>query len=165
MNRVHWKMAVGTALLSLCACAAFGQAPDGPPPGPPPDQAGQGERRSDPERELKMLTHLLTLTADQQTGVKSVLEQQREQLKALRNKTQAASESATAGSDSRESRQVRRSQVQAIFDETDTKITALLDENQKKTFAQWTAQRNATREQRRSPDGGDGPPPPPPNEV
>ncbi len=160
MKRTHWKMAVGTALLSLCACAAFAQAPDAPPPGSQQDQAGPhgwGPRGGGPERELHMLTRLLTLTPDQQTGVKAVLEQQNEQLKALRNKTEPA------GTASAEAMQARRSQVEAIRNESNTKITALLDENQKKTFADWTAARKAEMEKRRSRDGqgADGPPPPP----
>jgi len=157
MNRNHWKMALGTALLSLCACAAFGQAPPPGPPepgGPPP----RGERGGGPERELHMLTQLLTLTPDQQTGVKAVLEQQNEQLKALRNKTQ----SEAAGSDSQEAMQTRRSQVEAIRNESNTKITALLDENQKKTFADWTAKRKAEMERRRQ-QGGEPAAAPPPN--
>ena len=108
-----------------------------------------------------MLTQLLTLTPDQQTGVKAVLTQQSEQMKALRNKTQ----SDTASSDSAEAMQARRSQVEAIRNESNTKITALLDENQKKTFADWTARRQAQMERRRSQGGasGDALPPPPPN--
>jgi len=108
-----------------------------------------------------MLTRILTLTPDQQTGVKAVLEQQNEQMKALRNKTQ----SDAAGSGSQEAMQARRSQMEAIRNESNTKISALLDENQKKTFADWTAQRKAEMEKRR-PQGGpgaDGPPPPAPN--
>jgi len=164
MSRNHWKMTLGTALLSLCAgaasSAAFGQAPDGPPPGPPPgssqDQQGPGQRGPNPERELQTLTRLLTLTADQQTGVKAVLEQQSEQMKALRNKSQ------NEASNTRETMQARRSQVEAIRNESNTRIAALLDENQKKTFADWTAKRKAEMEKRRSQGGGDGPPPPPP---
>ena len=155
MNRNHLKMAVGTALLSLCACAAFGQAP---PPGPP-DQGGpppRGERGGGPERQLRMLTQLLTLTPDQQTGVKAVLEQQNEQLRALRNKAQ----SEAADGNTQEAMQTRRSQVEAIRNESNTKITALLDENQKKTFADWTAKRKAEMERRRQ-QGGEAAPPPP----
>jgi len=165
MSRIHWKLMAGTALLSLWVCAvssaAFGQAPDGAPQGPPPgpsqDQQGTGQRGPNPERELQTLTRLLTLTPDQQTGVKAVLEQQSEQMKALRNKAQ----NEASGSGTHEAMQARRSQVEAIRNESITKIAALLDDNQKKTFADWTAKRKAEMEQRRG--QGDGVPPPPPN--
>jgi hypothetical protein len=101
-----------------------------------------------------MLTKRLTLTADQQTGVKAILGQQSTQMKALREKSQG--ESATA--DTTEARQARMTQMQQIRDESNTKINALLDDNQKKTFAEMIARQKAAMERRRQ--GGDGPPPP-----
>jgi len=164
-QRNRWKMLAGIALLSLSSCAVWAQAPDGPPPGPPPDQAGQPgqmERGPNPERQLKMLTKLLTLTADQQTGVKAVLEQSATEMKALRAKQDAAAQ----GSETRESRRALMEQGRQIREETNTKITALLDDNQKKTFADWNAKREERMQNRR--DGGDQgsepPPPPPPAE-
>ena len=63
-------------------------------------------------------------------------------------------------------------QMKQIREENDTKITALLDDGQKKTFAEWQQRREAQMESRRGrdgqggppPDGAGGPPPPPPNE-
>ena len=160
MNRNHWKLAGATALLSLCVCVAGAQAPDGPPPGPTQEQAGQGRQMPGPDRELNALTRVLSLTADQQTGVKAVLTQQFEQMKALRQKARSSNETA----ESQETMQARRSQMEAIRNESDTKIAALLDDGQKKTFADWTARRKAEMEKRRARDGQNGPPPPPPNE-
>jgi hypothetical protein len=40
-----------------------------------------------PEREVAHLTQILNLSPDQQKGVRAVLEQQSEQMRALRNKT------------------------------------------------------------------------------
>ena len=167
MSLSVWKYAASVALLSLCTYAALGQAPDsqnGPPPGPPPDQQGQRERGPNPERELNMLTRLLTLTPDQQTGVKAILQQQADQMKALRQKPQ--SDDPQAGPQG--AMKARRQQAEAIRSESETKISALLDDTQKKTFADWTAKRKADMERRRNrqdqdggppPDGG-GPPPP-----
>lgn len=110
-----------------------------------------------PGQQLKTLTQLLTLTADQQKGVRSVLEQQATQMRALRAKMQAEG----ASNDTPEARQARRTQMNQIRDESDTKITALLDDNQKKIFADWIQKRKAAMEQRQS--GAGQPPPPPPN--
>jgi Spy/CpxP family protein refolding chaperone len=159
MKTNNWKLAASIALLTLCSYAAFAQG-DGPPPGPPPDaQSGppSGDRMPGPERQLKMLTHLLDLTTDQQTGVKALLEQESTQMKALRAKLQ----SENVESASPETRQARMAQVDQIRDETDTKIAALLNDTQKPKFAEWLQRRKAAMERRRPEDGN--PPPPPPD--
>lgn len=152
----YWKLALACVGLSLGWYTALAQQ-DGPPP-PPPDQAQQspGERGPSPERELKMLTRLLTLTTDQQTGVKTVLEQQRSQMQALRTQAQSSSTEQTP-----ETRKARRAQAEQIREESDTKIAALLDDSQKKIFAGWEARRKQQME-RRGRDNQDGNPPPPP---
>jgi len=109
-----------------------------------------------PDRELKTLTRLLTLTTDQQAGVKTVLEEQSTQMRSLR----AKGENATSESETPETRQARRTQMEQIRDESYTKISALLDDNQKKAFADWTQKRKAAMERRGS--DGENPPPPPP---
>lgn len=166
MKTHTWKLTAGVALLALCTGVAFAQSPDTPPPGPAPDAQGQGGmgRMRGPEQQLKRLTQLLTLTADQQSGVKAVLDQQAAQMRALRQKSPGA----TPESDTTEARQTRMTQMEQIRDESDTKIAALLDENQKKTFADWTQRRKAAMERRQPregqppPQGGEAPPPPPP---
>jgi Spy/CpxP family protein refolding chaperone len=102
---------------------------------------------------LQILTQRLVLTAEQQAGVKSLLEQQATQMRALRGKGQGDTEA---------NPEARRTQMDQIRDETNTKTSALLNEDQKKTFAEWVAKRKAEMEKRRA--EGDGPPPPPPNE-
>ena len=179
MNTRHWRLAAGTALLALCAGIAYAQAPDSPPPppgsppnaqsGPPNGEMGRG--RGGPEEQLKNLTRVLTLTEDQQKGVRTVLEQQATEMRALRAKSQAEG----ANNDTPEARQARMTQMNQIRDEGNTKIAALLDENQKKTFADWVQRRKAAMDRRQSrgqsrdsqppsPPPNDGaPPPPPPN--
>jgi hypothetical protein len=110
-----------------------------------------------PEQQLRNLTRLLTLTEDQQKGVRAVLEQQATQMRALRGKTQAEG----AANDTPEARQARMTQMDQIRDESNTKRAALLDENQKKTFASWIEKRKAAMERRQSREGQ--PPPPPPD--
>ena len=171
MKSMQWKLAVSCALLALCSLAAYAQSgePQGPPPGPP-DAAAQGgppprgERKPDPERQLRMLTRLLTLSNDQQAAIKPILEQESAQMQALRSK----SDSETANSGAPESRQARMAQIQQIRDDSNTKIAALLNDSQKKDFADWIAKRAAEMEKRRS-QGPAAPPPdgaaPPPGEM
>jgi protein CpxP len=165
MNRTQWKVAMGAALLGVCSFAAYAQSA---PPATPQIEEGPGaphgnwRRGGGPERELERLTHTLTLTADQQTGVKALLEQQFTQLRAMRSKAQ----SEAAGSQTPETRQAGMTQMDQIRDEIDTKISALLDENQKKTFADMIQRRKAAMARRES-RGGNPPPPdgPGPGEI
>jgi Spy/CpxP family protein refolding chaperone len=121
------------AVLATSSCALWAQS----------EQPG-GEMRRGPniERELGQLTQALTLTADQQTQVKALLEQRRGKMEALR-----AGEA-----------QPTREQMEGIRKDTDSKITALLNDDQKTKFAAWQQQRM----ERRRGGGGDAAPPPPP---
>jgi periplasmic protein CpxP/Spy len=148
----NWRVALIGACIAVSSYAGIAQSDT--PPAPP---AGEGQHgnwggRQDPERELKMLTHMLILTPDQQTGVKAILLQQSSQMLALRNQAQGTA--ATT-----ETRQARMAQINQIREESSTKISALLDDNQKKLYADWQQRRKAAMEQRRS-HGQDGAPPP-----
>ena len=144
MNRMQWKVAMGAALLGLCSFAAYAQST---PPATDATTAPHNNWRRGgfgPERELEHLTHALTLTADQQTGVKALLEQQSTQMKALRAQTRPQPQTEAAGStETAETRQAGITQMDQIRDETNTKISALLDDTQKKTFADMIARRKA----------------------
>jgi protein CpxP len=152
-----WKVVAAGALLLLCSYAGMGQAPDGAPPPPEGAPGARMERGANPERQLGMLTRMLNLTADQQKGVRTVLEQQATEMKALREKAPAD----PATGQKPETREARMAQMNQIREESNTKIAALLDENQKKTYADWAAKRKQEMERRqRGEQGG----PPPPNE-
>jgi hypothetical protein len=109
---------------------------------------------------------MLNLTPDQQKGVRTVLEQQATEMKALREK--APTDPSTGQTP--ESREARMTQMRQIREEGNTKIAALLDENQKKTFAEWAEKRKQEmgRRQRGEPGGPppspDGAAPPQPNQ-
>jgi hypothetical protein len=77
---------------------------------------------------------------------------------ALRTKTpsEAAATPATP-----EARAAERKQMDAIRDETETKISALLNDEQKTTYANWIAKRKAAMAARQA--GGPEAPPPAPN--
>jgi Spy/CpxP family protein refolding chaperone len=167
MNLQRRRWLAPALMLALGTGIACAQAPDAPPPGPqPPGQYGHGDRMGGPDRELKNLTRALTLTPEQQTGVKAVLEQQTTQMRALRG---GRSQADAGSADTPDARQARMAKAEQIRDESNTKIAALLDDNQKKLFADWTAKRKAAMERRRGqgdgpPPDGAGAPPPPPNE-
>jgi Spy/CpxP family protein refolding chaperone len=138
-NRMQWKAAIGAALLGLCSIAAVAQSaqPADEPAGGPHNQWRRGQGMED--REFGMLIRRLSLTTDQQTGVKALLDQEVTQMKALRTAVPAESGAPAPGTP--EARQARRTQMTQIHEETETKISALLDDNQKKTYAEIIAQR------------------------
>ena len=150
-NRMQWKAAIGAALLGLCSVAAIAQstqpAPADEPSGGPHGQWRRGQGMED--REFGMLIRRLSLNADQQTGVKALLDQQVTQMRALR--TAPPAESADAATP--QTRQARFAQMTQIREETETKITALLDDNQKKIYAEMIAQRKQAMARHQAHDG------------
>jgi Spy/CpxP family protein refolding chaperone len=94
------------------------------------------------DRQLGQLTQTLSLTPDQQTQVKALLEQRRGKMEALRSTAERPT----------------REQMEAVRKDTDSKINALLNDDQKAKYAAWEKER---MDHRRGP-AGDGPPPPPP---
>jgi protein CpxP len=146
------KFGLGTSLASrtlllsgliALTCLAVRAQNDGPPPGP------MGHRGQNPERQLEMLTHVLSLTPDQQTQVKSLLAEQSQKMEELRKSSSGSDASSQGAPPSRE-------QMEAIHNDTDTRINALLNEDQKTKFAAWQQERKQRMERR---EGG----PPPPN--
>jgi Spy/CpxP family protein refolding chaperone len=102
---------------------------------------GRGHGFGGVDRELNQLTQVLSLTSDQQAQVKPLLVAQREKVEALRSSS-AGSEPAV---------QPARDEIEAIHKDTDAKIAALLNDDQKTKFAAWQQQRRERRGH-----GGDG---------
>jgi Spy/CpxP family protein refolding chaperone len=125
-------------ILAAGSCGLWAQA--APPEGAPP-QDQMRQRGPNPEREIAQLTEALALTPDQQTQVKALLKERREKVEALRSGGERPS----------------REQMEGVRKDTDAKINALLNDDQKTKYAAWEKER---MEHRRGP-GGDGPPPPP----
>jgi Spy/CpxP family protein refolding chaperone len=103
-----------------------------------------GQRGPDTERELAQLTEALSLTPDQQTQVKAILKERHEKVEAMR----------ASGT------QPTREQLVTVRKDTDTKISALLNDDQKAKFAIVQQQRSSRH---RGGGGGATPPPPPPS--
>ena len=136
------------------SCGALVAQNEAPPDGPPPGGAMRG-RGPNLEHQLQMLTERLSLTSEQQTQVKAVLTEQRQKMEELRKSTAGSDASASttpAGGPP------NRAQMEAIRNDTDTRISALLNDEQKPKYAAMVQERNERMAHR----GGDGPPPPPP---
>jgi protein CpxP len=147
---VRRGLLIAGILAATCSIlwAQNGSQPDAAP-------AGQwGHRGGNPERQLRQLTKRLQLTPDQQTQVKSLLVERRQKMEELRR--------SSAGSDASAQAPPSRQQMEAIRNDTDTKISALLNDDQKSKFAALQQERKARMERRQGP-GGDNPPPPPGN--
>jgi len=145
----RYPLAKRTLLLAgvfAVACCALWAQNDTPP-------AGQMRQRGfNPDREVQQLTRVLSLTADQQTQVKSLLVEQRQKMEALRKSGSSDDASSQAAPPSRE-------QMEAIRNDTDTKITALLNDDQKAKFAAWQQERKERMQQRQGQGGENSPPP------
>ena len=132
------RRALLLAGILAASCSAFCVQADGQARG------GMHQRGGGVERELSELTQVLALTGDQQAQVKALLIERREKMQALRSGgTQPAPE-----------------QMLAIRQDTNGKIRALLNDDQKAKFAAWQQQR---MERRRGQGGGEAPAMQPPS--
>jgi Spy/CpxP family protein refolding chaperone len=101
------------------------------------------------DQELTELTQVLSLTSNQQTDVKTLLMDQRQQMQALRN-------SATGSDASDTSQPTMQEQMQTIRKTTNDKIMALLDDDQKTKFTAWLQQRQGQQRGQGGGQQGDG---------
>jgi protein CpxP len=132
-------------VLALASTAVWAQNDSQP--------AGQMRPRGgNPERELQQLTQRLNLTADQQGQVKTLLAERSKKMEELRNAAPSADGSNAPAP---------REQMEAIRNETDSKINALLNDDQKAKFAALQAERKQRMERRQNPGGDNSAPPSP----
>jgi Spy/CpxP family protein refolding chaperone len=109
-----------SGMLALGACVPA-LAQDTGAPAPEQGRHG-GPRQMNPDRQLERLTHNLNLTADQQAQIKPLLVARSEKMQAL-------SQNQSLGEDD------RRAQMRTIHEEADTKINAVLNDDQKQKYA------------------------------
>jgi periplasmic protein CpxP/Spy len=109
-----------------------------------PQQQGQwGHGRGmDPSRQLEHLTKALSLTADQQTQIKPILVDRDQKMQALFQNQSL-------------SREDRHTQMQAIHQDSETKINAVLNDDQKQKYQ---AMQEHMRDHGGPPQGGDNAP-------
>jgi Spy/CpxP family protein refolding chaperone len=131
--------------------AAMAQS-DAPPP-PPQGQQGPppGGRRGgmDPEKRLEHLQKGLKLSDDQTAQVKAVFEDGRSKMEALRSNTALAP-------------QDRRTQGEALRQQEEAKLEAILTPAQKTKYEEMRAKQQERMQEHRGGRGGAGAPPPPP---
>jgi hypothetical protein len=140
--------------LVVCGAQGFAQETGGAPEtsAPPSAQGPGGGRRGmmDPDQQLARMTKRYNLSADQQTQLKPILVSQQQQMQALRG-------------DSSMSREDRMAKMMSIRSDSTTKIEAILNDTQKKQFAE-DQQRMQERMQQHGDGAGPGGPPPPPQQ-
>jgi len=141
MRNLFMTTALAGMLAIGAASAAFAQDTTSQPPA----QQGQGEGRGhgrgmmDPDRQLEHMTKQLNLTADQQTQIKPILVDRQQKMQALFQNQSL-------------SREDRRSQMQSIRQDSETKINAVLNDEQKQKYQ---AMQEQMREHRGGEQGGD----------
>jgi periplasmic protein CpxP/Spy len=144
------RSAVLVCGLSVAAVGtAFAQ--DQAPPPPPAGTAMQGPPRGgmmDPGRRSDMLKQNLNLTDDQTSQVKTIFQDSRTKMEALRSNSSLSQDD-------------RRSQMMSIRKAENDKVAALLTPDQKTKYAAMQAQMR-DRMRGGAPGGDAAPPPPPP---
>ncbi|KQC02820.1 hypothetical protein [Pedobacter sp. Hv1] len=98
-------------------------------------QGGQRRAQATPEERVKQLDEKIKLTDEQKTKATAVYAEAAEAQKKMR-------EEAQAGGD----RQAMMEKMQKMTAETDAKITALLNDDQKKAYKTWQDEVKAARE-------------------
>jgi protein CpxP len=123
------------AVLALCTTALSTvpmMAQDTTTPAQTQGGGGQGGGRMSPERQLEMMTTQLSLTPDQVTQVKAINDDTTKQTTALRG-------------DSSLDQDARRAKMMDIRKASQTKIRALLTDDQKTKYDAMVAQQAARR--------------------
>jgi protein CpxP len=128
--------------LAVGSAAAFAQ--DAPPPDASAQGPGGGGRMGrggmNPDEQVERMTKRYNLSADQQTQIKPILANQQQQMMSLRG-------------DSSMSRDDKMAKMKSIREDSSTKIQAILNDTQKKQFADDQAKMQERMQQR----GGGGP--------
>jgi Spy/CpxP family protein refolding chaperone len=140
------------ALLTLACAAALAAAPmlaqEPATQAPPPQgQHGGWEGRGGGERQLEHLTKALKLTPDQVTQIKAIEDDGRQQMMALRQDT------TTPQAD-------KRAKMMSLHQAQETKVKAVLTDDQKTKYEAMEAKMRERREEHR--DGEQAVPTPPP---
>jgi hypothetical protein len=122
MKKQICSLALST-LFGLGVAIAAPQQQDQSAPAP----QSREHHQADPNRQVRMLTKRLNLTADQQKQILAALTDRNQQFESIR-------------SDSSLSPQDRRAKMRTVREDSDAKIKALLNDNQKQTYDQMQQQ-------------------------
>jgi periplasmic protein CpxP/Spy len=140
------KQIFSLALSSLFALGVAMAAPQATAPAQDqtaPQQKGEwaGHRHADPNKEVQHLSKKLNLTADQQSQILPILTERQQQMESIRN-------------DSSLSPQDRRAKMRSAREDADTKLRAVLNDDQKKTYDQMQQQMREHRSEHRNQNSG-----------
>lgn len=132
------KQVITLALTTFFGLGTLGVAVAAPQQDQQAPAAAQARehRPVDPNRQVKMLSKRLNLTADQQNQILPILTNRQQQVAALR-------------ADNTVSAQDRRAKMRAIREDSDTQIRALLNDNQKQAYDQMLQHQRDRMQQRR----------------
>ena len=108
-------------LFALCVIFGAGLASAGPLPQEAP--AAQASHRADPSQQLRRLTKTLNLSSEQQNQLLPILTDRQQQMAALLN-------------DGSLSAQDRHAKARTLREDSDSKIKAVLNDNQKEQYQQ-----------------------------
>ncbi|MGO8720958.1 MAG: hypothetical protein ACLQMO_17350 [Acidobacteriaceae bacterium] len=158
------RTAMGVAVLGMALCVPAAMLAQDAPPPPPDSQAMAGQqsnpgeqpmrhrRPPSPERQLRHLTKMLDLTADQQQQMLPILQDQHKQMESIQNNTALSPEQ-------------RRQQMRTAMRDTHQKLEAIMNDSQKQQFEQEMQQRRDRMGRGRMGHGmgGAGTPPLPPD--
>jgi periplasmic protein CpxP/Spy len=152
MNRILCCVAqIGVLIAGLvCGSPAFAQEPHFPPETsaapPEPGPSGSHHETIDPDEQLARMTTRYSLNAEQQDQVKPILVSQQHQIQGLHEDTTL-------------SRKGRMAKIQSVRSDSNVKIKAILNDDQKKQFErdQLRMQKRAQLGQGSGPDAGTQP--------
>jgi len=144
-NKLFTLAMAATLVLGVTGAALAQDTPPPPPQDPASAQAqgqqGRGPMRMDPDKQLEHMTKELGLSGDQQSQIKPMLFERQQKMQAIFQ-------------DQSLSREDRRAKMQAIRSDSQGKIEAVLNDQQKQKFE--------AMQQRMGGRGGENGPPPPP---
>ena len=104
------------------------------PAQPPSNQATHEHRQMDPNRQVQMLTKRLDLTTDQQNQILPILTDRQQQMQRILN-------------DNSLSAKDRHAKMRTVREDSDAKIKAVLNDNQKQTWDQMQQHRRERMQQ------------------
>jgi Spy/CpxP family protein refolding chaperone len=93
-------------------------------------------READPQRQVNMLGKRLNLTGDQKNQILPILTDRQQQMKGIHEDTSL-------------SQQDRRAKMQTVREDSDAKVKAVLNDDQKQKYAQMQQQRRDRMQQHR----------------
>ena len=132
MRNKLFTLALGGVFV-LGTTAALAQETPSTPTSPAQGQGGaQKKKNMDPDQQLQRLTSKLNLSADQQSQIKPILAERQQKMQAL-SLNQSISQDD------------RRSQAKSIASDSNGKIEAVLNDDQKQKFEAMQAKKKAKK--------------------